>query len=332
MLFPGHWSFSFHPFQINNKMRKEFDQRFYRAILAGLVSYLPGMDSILTARGGKNTLSARYCYAVWMRHLLLLSKYTDVRSLKKIAEIGTGHSIGTGLCALLTGAEQYTGLDVMKFDDRELNIQILCELASLLKERTPIPGNMGFPGLKPDLESLEFPGKLLPDEWLIKTLHPDRLKAIEHDLAGYPERQGSFIRHSEREQGTYDLIFSQYVMEHIEQPEESYRDQYSLLKAGGLVSHTIDFWCHGKSRLWNGHWALSAFIWKLIKGRRLYLLNRMAASEHLELIKLSGFKLLANTYYKDHNGLKRSGLHRNFNHLIDEDLITREVYVIAQRY
>ena len=73
-------------------------------------------------------------------------------------------------------------------------------------------------------------------------------------------------------------MFSQSVLEHIDDLEGAYATLHKWLKPGGYMSHLIDFYSHGLTKEWNGHWALSDLTWGALKGRRPYLINRQLAS------------------------------------------------------
>ena len=60
------------------------------------------------------TVSARYCYSVWSRHLSILQRSGLPTTFKTMVELGPGDSLGIGLAALLSGVERYIALDVVQ--------------------------------------------------------------------------------------------------------------------------------------------------------------------------------------------------------------------------
>ncbi len=64
------------------------------------------------------------------------------------------------------------------------------------------------------------------------------------------------------------------------------------LKDEGWLSHQIDFKSHGTAKSWNGHWLYPDLLWKIIRGRRPYLLNREPYSVHKQLLAQAGFTVL----------------------------------------
>jgi len=97
------------------------------------------------------------------------------------------------------------------------------------------------------------------------------------------------------------------------------------------MSHQIDFGCHGLAKKWNGHWAYSDLVWKLIKARRLYLLNREPYSTHKRLLEQTGFKIVYEIKTLDNSGLARGQLSSRFRQMSEEDLTTRTVHILAQK-
>ncbi|RJP62040.1 MAG: hypothetical protein C4541_00460 [Candidatus Auribacter fodinae] len=57
------------------------------------------------------------------------------------------------------------------------------------------------------------------------------------------------------------MIFSQAVLEHIDNLPEAYESMRLWLKPDGFMSHQIDFKCHGTAEEWNRHWAYSQSEW-----------------------------------------------------------------------
>ncbi len=50
-----------------------------------------------------------------------------------------------------------------------------------------------------------------------------------------------------------DLIYSQAVLEHVTDMTGVYEAMHRWLKPDGVMSHQIDYRCHGKADTWNGH-------------------------------------------------------------------------------
>ena len=129
--------------------------------------------------------------------------------------------------------------------------------------------------------------------------------------------------------GSVDLIFSQAVLEHIDDLRGVYAAMRRWLKPDGIMSHQIDFKCHGKANAWNGHWTYTDFVWKVIVGRRSYLLNRQPHSVHVNLMEQSGFKILDDTIFRSASQLRREELAARFRALSDDDLTTSGAFIVA---
>ena len=116
-----------------------------RPILRGLATYLPVVKRF-TNRGSGGTDSARYCYTVWLRHLVSLHAAGLGAHWPVVAELGPGDSLGTGIAALLSGAEKYYALDVKPYFGNQTNLEMLERLLELFHRREPIPDHVEFPG------------------------------------------------------------------------------------------------------------------------------------------------------------------------------------------
>jgi hypothetical protein len=251
---------------------------------------------------------------------------------KCVAELGPGESLGVGLAALLTGCEQYFAFDVVQHSGAEKNERVFDELVVLLQNRTPIPGPDEFPEIKPYLERYDFPADILDEDRLARALAPARLARIRASLRS--QGKDSVIHYrvpwdgaDVLEKESVDMIFSQAVLEHVDDLRGTYRAMYSWLKPMGYMSHQIDFKCHGTAREWNGHWRYPDWVWRLVRGRRAYLLNRQPHSAHLAMLQEEGFKVVCDRTVTKDSCYKASDLARRFRSLVAEDLVTSGAFI-----
>jgi hypothetical protein len=125
------------------------------------------------------------------------------------------------------------------------------------------------------------------------------------------------------------MLISQAVLEHVDDLASSYRAMRLWIKPDGLLSHTIDFRCHSTARAWSGHWRYSDRVWKLIRGRRSYLLNREPYSTHLRLLAENGFTVVGSETTEGAAETGRAQLAPRFSHLTDQDLTTTVAVIQA---
>jgi SAM-dependent methyltransferase len=128
-----------------------------------------------------------------------------------------------------------------------------------------------------------------------------------------------------------DLIFSQAVLEHVDNLDKTYKAMFAWLKPGGYASHVIDFGAHHLSSFWNGHWAYNDFEWRLARGRREFLLNREPFSTHIKCAETAGLDILQIMHYYDDNGLPHHYLAPRFQTLTADDRRTRVVLLVLQK-
>jgi SAM-dependent methyltransferase len=126
-----------------------------------------------------------------------------------------------------------------------------------------------------------------------------------------------------------DMIYSQAVLEHVDDLRRTYQAMGRWLKPGGYISHQIDFKCHGLTDHWNGHWAFSDFTWRLMRGRRAYLLNRQPHSTHIKLLKEAGFEIVCDEKIELPSKIRHEQLAEPFKNMPAEDLVISAAFVQA---
>jgi hypothetical protein len=194
-----------------------------------------------------------------------------------LGELGPGATLGGCIAALLDGVPQAVALDAGHYATQEANLRILDELGrngetvvspSGLHEAVAQAGRSGESAL--------------------------RYAAPWNDPAVCPA-------------DSLDLILSHSVMEHVSNPAATYRACYLWLKPHGVMSHKIDHSSHGITRSWNGHYTLPGPLWKLILGKRPYLLNRRRPRQHLADMQAAGFEILPeSSFVIEEDGAQRT--------------------------
>lgn len=306
----------------------------FRALAKGLATFVPGLRQLACRQSG-GTISARYCYSVWLRHLVKAGEANLPTAPASVAELGPGDSFGIGLAAMLSGVDRYYALDARPHAEVTRNLAVLDALHELFARRAPIPDETEFPFVRPSLSNYAFPAQLLTEERLARALAPERVAAIRHELRGQPQSAGVAITYAApwsaagviRPQAV-DLIVSQAVLEHVEDVLGTYRALHQWLRPAGFMSHAIDFKSHGLTRDWNGHWTVGAAAWKLLRGRRPYLINRLSHSAHVRALRQAGFRVVAETVTEG-PPLARAALAPEFAGLPDDDLCIDGTFVLA---
>src|SRR6185436_5146016 len=151
----------------------------WRLIAGGIKS-----NFITPPVGTGGTVSARYCYSVYLRHLVMASLHGVATDARTVVELGPGDSLGIGLMAMLTGAEQYYAIDAVRHASSEPNLAIFDELAELLSARAPVPYGGEYAEILPELEDYAFPAQILDEVRLRQSLAPVRLRRLRFALEG----------------------------------------------------------------------------------------------------------------------------------------------------
>jgi SAM-dependent methyltransferase len=309
-------------------------------LIKGVIKHLPFAKTLLKNKTG-GTIESRYCYSVWMRHLENWNTANE-NIPRVVAELGPGDSLGVGLAALLSGAEKIYALDVIKYWDNERNIKIFDELVLLFQKRAPIPGKNEYPLIRPEIENYNFPSDILTEARLQRSLSPERIQLIRKEILNIENPANRFIklqipwyRSDIVEQNSVDFIFSQAVLQHVEDLEHTFKSMYEWLKPGGLMSHTVDFKSMGITPGWNGHWTFSDFEWKVVKGGvkggNSFLINRLPYTSHLGFHNKYHFNVLKKSFVKMKNDLSLKKLAKRFMNLTEDELTTSGMYILSRK-
>jgi hypothetical protein len=277
------------------------------------VASLPPVKRILMnkAKGTGGSISASYCYSVWLRHLVTTAGCGLNCNPRTVAELGPGDSLGVGLAALLSGAERYYALDVVEHASAAHNIAVLDALVDLFRARAPIPDDAAFPHVMPRLPNYRFPHHILTPQRLERALAPERVERIRASLRDCASADslityrvpwyGADVIQSE----SVDMLFSQAVLEHVDALRETYSAMCAWLAPNGYFSHTVDFKSHGFADEWNGHWRYSDLFWKFVRGKSIWAINREPWSTHVGYLKNAGLRLVREQF-----SYRPSKLHR----------------------
>lgn len=309
-----------------------------RPLLSGLSTFIPGTRFLRSRRTG-GTDSARYCYTVWMRHLLMAHGNGLCASVPRVvAELGPGDSIGIGLAALLSGAECYYGFDVVEYASAGNNRKVFEELVALFRNRQAIPDGAEFPLVGPHLENRSFPGRILTEKHLAACLDEERLNAIRESIANV-HGDGSLIRYLAPwrgaqviRRGSVDMVYSQSVLQYVEDLRETYRTLHQWLHPEGFMSHLIDFkWDSAPADMWNRHWTYSDLSWKLIRGKHPAYHTRHPCSTHRQMVEEEGFQLVLERVNETPSRITPRQLARRFAGMTEKDLHTSGAYLLATK-
>ncbi|HEX8987018.1 MAG TPA: class I SAM-dependent methyltransferase [Rhodocyclaceae bacterium] len=308
-------------------------------IIKGALTYVPGLARLMPENCGTSA-SADYCYGVWLKHLAMLHAHGAAGLPGTLVELGPGTSLGTGIAALLSGVERYVALDAVPFCDPATNLRVFDELVELFLKRAGRPAK-GWPDFDRHLDDRLFPGRILTDSLLRETLSPGRIRRLRKAVAeARPSAEGhggpvSYLVPWEDESvlpaGSADLVVTHTVLSHVNDVHACYRAMKRWLRPGGWMSHQIDFAYPGYDGRWNGYWACSDAVWKIIRGRRPFGINRLPCSSHATAVASLGFETVCRMTLTATSGWPRSQLAAPWNGLSDEDLQCSSLFLIARK-
>jgi hypothetical protein len=289
-----------------------------------------------------DTIDAAYGYAVWLRHVSAIADSRAQTTVRDVVEIGPGNSVATGICALLSGAASYVGLDVLPHLARDQAPRLLADVGAMFDAHAPIPGNDVYAELRPTVSRHEFPESALRALFRAsRGMSPGAIARSVEACARGEETDGGAFRYlcpwnaSSIAASSVDLVFSQAVLQEIPHGSrdsalrETLASTYRWLRPGGIASHQIDMGCYGQHP-WNRHWSWSNTKWAIIRGRRDNFPNREPMSTYLALATAVGFNIVATTLDAA-RGIPQSEMQTRYASLSEEDRRTRSVHVVLQR-
>jgi SAM-dependent methyltransferase len=268
----------------------------------------------------------QYSFNIWIRHLEKLKKYSNenLKIPEIVAEIGPGSTLGAGLAALFSGANKYYALDVQNYINQKTLLKYFDEILLIFNSRKSGRN--------------DFPSHILSEEILSKSLAKERINDIRFDLEsnfGSSKYIKYFVPWTDeklRIDFHIDFIFSQCVLEHVDNLEYCYESMNKWLKPGGYASHLVDFQSHAFTKHWNGHWAFSKMEWERIKGSNAWAINREPLSKHQIYAINSGFEILEfNRRSSTFRGINRNELNPEFSWLLDSDLNTAFIDMLLHK-
>jgi SAM-dependent methyltransferase len=310
--------------KIKEALRKiPFTIELYR-FTKGLLSFIK--PSIASHDGGSGgaTGTAPYCYSVWMGHLCRLEKAGLKEIPQSLAEFGPGDSLGTGLCAMLSGVDRYYAFDIVAYANPEKNLAVFEELVALFQKG----------GGESELLTAEVLAKTLAEERL------DKIRALLSSTAeGANSRDEMCIQYvapwednsKEADFPSVGLILSHAVLEHVGDLDNAYRVMSQMLEPGGVMSHVIDFRSHDMTRKWNGHWSQPEWLWRITWGNFSYTINREPLTTHLDLLEKHGFELLHCERKLLEKGAPYTKRSQRFKGISEEDFRTGGADIISAR-
>jgi len=93
--------------------------------------------------------------------------------------------------------------------------------------------------------------------------------------------------------GTFDLIYSHAVLEHVHGPKQVASEMWRLLRPGGYTSHQIDTRNHLDFSRPMDHLTVPEWVWNLMTSNRSSYTNRYTIRMWIELFVQSGFQVLS---------------------------------------
>jgi hypothetical protein len=186
----------------------------------------------------------------------------------------------------------------------------------------------GWPNISQYLDDRMFPSHILTEGMLNSALNPPRLAAIRNAILECSNvQQGNryityqtWADHPKIQERSIGLVFTHGVMNYIPNLEMLFQQFDTWLKPGGWMTHHIPFSSMRVTDSWNGHWAYSEGVWKIIAGKMEYPINREPFSTYMNLFRKHGYEVRYLQTEEREDGIPREKLARRWRGLSDQDL------------
>ncbi len=308
---------------------------------------LGGLKSLLQSRGSYSMegvdADARGGYSVWLRHLVMLAQHGIRGPFPVVVELGPGHSVATGVSAVLSGTGRYIGLDVLAHLDTASAGAVLDDVRELFRTRAPVPDGGRYASIRPALASCAFPHAVLGPAGLAAASDERRIAQLRRALAmpaGGGDGTGMFRyavpwTDDHVPAASADLVFTQAVLQEISHGarHSALRDTMAAitrwLRPGGVSTHQIDLGLYGMQP-WNAHWAWSDVTWRLVRARRDNFVNREPLSTYVTLARECGLTVVA-VEVEEALGVCDATLRPRFRSLPERERRSRSAFVVLQK-
>ena len=166
---------------------------------------------------------------------------------------------------------------------------------------------------------------------------------IEHHVAPRPHRErgieldlydGGTMPYAD---GTFDVVWSSDVLEHVREPDGTVGECFRVLRPGGLFLAAIDLRDHyflDDEERWLHCLSYPEWLWLAICSNRSSFVNRLRASEWRSLIERRGFTIraLEASTNETLRRLHRQGRIRRFaGPMGEEDAMVYRIEVVAEK-
>jgi Methyltransferase domain len=225
---------------------------------------------------------------------------------KSVCEIGPGDFLTSGMAMLAAGATSYTAIDRFTGD------------------YSSVEGKEWYAGIQ-SAWPRAYPDLSWP-QWLEADKFPE----------GYPDRIASLRDKVEsiRDVGTFDVVCSFQVAEHVSSIEEFALSMALLVKSSGIVVHRIDFGPHG---IWQSYRDPLTFLrvpeplWRAMGSAR-GVSNRRRACEIEEAFRAAGLSVeLTESESYPRSATKLTRLSARYRQMPLESVLTHTAVLVARR-
>jgi hypothetical protein len=280
-----------------------------------------------------------YYYGVWLKHLSFLPP-ANVVVPANVLEFGPGNTFAMGVAAALSGTNSYVAVEKKNVVRSSVDRHFIEELTQLYRQRA-IPRNLpGWPNYEYEFSRSRLIKTIFSHQSQELTLSPTRIDLITESVSSNQNLQQPncpnlvHLRPSQTSSitvGSFDLIISHSVLEHVKDIKRIYPLASEWLRDGGYFSAHIDLSSHGATPEKNGHWRYGNIHWTMKNLFNSGSINRIPRSKHLELLLSSPFTLTVEKSKYLSNKLPQKRIAKKYQSYVDADINCTSLFIQACR-
>ena len=237
-------------------------------------------------------------------YVFLLHQYYSIPSNQKSSylEIGPGECPGLALIAYCLDYSPVCAVDVLPFASDASLEHVAKGLKTFLLTNDTLFSTRVYNNILPSVPLAEL-NRLYRS--LLKSFDFSKLTKFcdstlrLSDLNYYPylsdlSRLKTFFHDT-----SYNFVVSQACLEHVADLESLFSFLRDITTLDAIHSHSIDLSSHGITDSVDSHIRIHPFLWRIIRGRRSYFINRLSYDDFASFFNYHGFLIEVAQFNKD---------------------------------
>ena len=237
------------------------------SLLKGIFSLMPFSSKYFNSKSGK-TVEVQYYIQVFLSHQKFFKIF--IKQIDSFLEIGPGEVPGLAMIAYAMGVKRVFSIDRCRFALDNETRKIASKMCQFFSENEEFEEKFISNNVQPKIQN-----KLLKENYkkLREIIIIKKLKEIANSKE--PLKLLNYSYDGLKTNIKFDLIISQACLEHVDDVFQLVKFMRNKLYKTGIMSHSIDLSSHNILDGIDQHFHVNNFLWRLIRGKRKYFINRL---------------------------------------------------------